>query len=157
MHQTMRHQIHARKTLRADARTLIETCVGWNSRIAARRASLFLDRELAATGLTVAQLGLLALIAVMADDTMANLGNQAGLEQSTLSRNLRTLEAEGLVEIASVERDQRRRAVWLTEAGVRRLEAALPVWRKAHAKIATDCPPDFAQRLVAATESLANL
>src|SRR4051794_27074621 len=81
-----------RKSLRTDARALIETCAGWNSRLAARRISLFFDRELAELGLTVAQLGLMALIAVMRDDTLGSLANRAGLEQSTLSRNLRTLE-----------------------------------------------------------------
>ena len=35
-----------RKTLRTDARALVETCAGWNSRLAARRISQFLDREL---------------------------------------------------------------------------------------------------------------
>jgi aspartate racemase len=36
-----------RNSLRTDARTLIETCAGWNSRLAARRITLFLDHELA--------------------------------------------------------------------------------------------------------------
>ncbi len=143
-----------RKSLRTDARTLIETCTGWNSRLAARRISLFLDRELASTGLTVAQLGLVAQIAVMADDTMGALATHAGLEQSTLSRNLRTLEAEGLIEIAIVETDLRRRAVWLTETGVRRLEAAIPVWRRAHAVIAACVSPDSIRELAQKTEAL---
>ena len=34
-------------------------------------------------------------------------------------RTLRTLEAAGVVEIATVESDLRRRAVWLTETGAR--------------------------------------
>ena len=125
-----------RKSLRPDARMLIETCAGWNSRVAARRITLFLDRELAGQGLSVAQLGLMALIAVMADDTLGALAARSGLEQSTLSRNLRTLEAEGLIEIAVVETDLRRRAVWLTETGARRLEAAIPVWRRAQSRVA---------------------
>jgi len=90
---------------------MVETCPAWNSRLAARRISLFLDRALAETGMTAAQLGLMAEIAAAEDDTLGALARRTGLEQSTLSRNLRTLEAEGLVEIATVERDQRRRAV----------------------------------------------
>ena len=136
---------------------MIDTCAGWNSRLAARRITLFLDHELAGLGLTVAQLGLMGLIAVMPDDTLGALANRAGLEQSTLSRNLRTLEVEGLIEIAIVEADLRRRAVWLTETGARRLEAALPIWRRAHAKL-SGCPlPDLARRLAAATEQLERL
>lgn len=137
-----------RKTLRTDARALVETCAGWNSRLAARRISQFLDRELAPSGLTVAQLGLMAQIAAAADDTLGALARSTGLEQSTLSRNLRTLEGQGLIEIAVVESDLRRRAVWLTETGARRLEAAIPLWRKAHAKLARRLSADLPRRLV---------
>jgi DNA-binding MarR family transcriptional regulator len=136
-----------RKTLRTDARALVDSCAGWNSRLAARRIGQFLDRELAGIGLSAAQLGLMAQIAAAADDTLGALARRTGLEQSTLSRNLRTLEREGLIEIAMVETDLRRRAVWLTETGARRLEAAIPVWRKAHAKLARNLSPDRARRL----------
>src|SRR5271165_5564903 len=61
-------------------------------------------------------------------DTLGALAERLGLDQSSLSRNLHGLERDGLVESAAVERDQRRRAVWLTEKGARRLEAAMPVW-----------------------------
>src|SRR6266581_3139638 len=147
MHGSMSTRKQPRKSLRTDARALIDTCAGWNSRLAARRISAFLDRELAGLGFTVAQLGLLALIAVMPDDTLGEIANRAGLEQSTLSRNLRTLEAEGLIEIAVVETDLRRRAVWLTETGARRLEKAIPIWRKAHTKLTRRLSPDLARRL----------
>jgi DNA-binding MarR family transcriptional regulator len=135
------------KSLRSDAQALVENCSAWNSRLAARRISLFLDRELASIGMSGAQLGLMAEIAAATDDTLGALARRTGLEQSTLSRNLRTLGAEGLVEIATVEQDQRRRAVWLTEAGARRLEAALPVWRKAQAKLARQLTPGLPRRL----------
>src|SRR6267154_2495699 len=100
-----------RKTLRTDARALVEVCAGWNSRLAARRITQFLDREMAGIGLTAAQLGLMAQIAIISDDTLGALAQRTGLDQSTLSRNLRTLETAGLIEIAVVEIDQRRRAV----------------------------------------------
>jgi DNA-binding MarR family transcriptional regulator len=133
---------------------LVEACAGWNSRLAARRITQFLDRALAGCGLTVAQLGLMAQIAAAADDTLGELARSTGLEQSTLSRNLRTLEREGLIEIATVETDLRRRAVWLTETGARRLEAAIPVWRKAHAKLSRRLSPGLARRLAEETEAL---
>ena len=143
-----------RKTLRSDARALVEACAGWNSRLAARRITQFLDGELASIGLTAAQLGLMAQIAGADDDTLSALALRTGLEQSTLSRNLRTLEKEGLIEIATVERDLRRRAVWLTETGARRLETAIPVWRKGHAKLARRLSPDLARRLAHGAEAL---
>ena len=146
--------MQSRKTLRTDACHLVEACTGWNSRLAARRITQFLDRELAETGLTAPQIGLMAQIAAAEDDTLGALARRSGLEQSTLSRNLRTLEGQGLIEIAAVEADLRRRAVWLTETGARRLEAALPVWRKAQAKLAQHLPPALALRLAEASEGL---
>jgi len=143
------------KTLRTDARAMVEACAGWNSRLAARRITAFLDREMAELGLSAAQIGLMAQVAVIADDTLGALARRTGLEQSTLSRNLRTLEAAGLVEIAVVKGDLRRRAVWLTETGARRLEAALPVWRRAHERLAVLVSPDLARRLAEEAEALA--
>jgi DNA-binding MarR family transcriptional regulator len=99
---------------------------------------------------------LMAQIAVIADDTLGALARRCGLDQSTLSRNLRTLERDGLVEIVTAETDQRRRAVWLTESGLRRLDAALPAWRRAQAAIAARLPEEgLAGHLAAATEKLA--
>jgi DNA-binding MarR family transcriptional regulator len=102
----------------------------------------------------VAQLGLMAEIAASSDDTLGALARRTGLDQSTLSRNLRTLEGEGLIEIAVVESDLRRRAVWLTESGARRLEAAIPAWRRALAKLAKHLSPDLARRLADEAEAL---
>ncbi len=143
-----------RKTLRTDVRALVEDCAGWNTRLAARRITQFLDRELASLDLSIAQLGLMAQIAVISDDTLGALAHRTGLEQSTLSRNLRTLEGAGLIEIAIVETDLRRRAVWLTEAGARRLEAAIPVWRAAQESLAKYLSADLARRLADETEAL---
>ena len=70
-----------------------------------------------------------------------------GLDQSTLSRTLRTLEGDGLVEIAIVESDQRKRMVWLTEKGARRLEASISSWRQAHAELGKVLSTDLVQRL----------
>ncbi|MBR0681102.1 winged helix-turn-helix transcriptional regulator [Roseomonas eburnea] len=144
-----------KSTLRPAARALLADCAGWNSRLAARRITQFLDRAMAGCGMPVAQVGLMAQIATAPDDTLGALARRSGLDQSTLSRNLRTLEREGLVEIVTAETDQRRRAVWLTEAGLRRLEAALPLWRQAQAALEAHLSGGLARRLAEATETLA--
>jgi DNA-binding MarR family transcriptional regulator len=154
IHISMRRRTQ-HKTLRTDARAVVESCAGWNSRLAARRITQFLERMMTGAGLSVAQFGLMAQIAAASDDTLGALAERTGLEQSTLSRNLRTLEADGLVEIAIVERDQRRRMVWLTETGALRLEAAMPAWRAAHAALAKHLAPELARQLAVATEELA--
>ena len=145
----------AKKTLVRDAQAAIAGCAGWASRLAARRITNFLEERMRGSDLSLAQFGLMAQIAAAPDDTFGALALRTGLDQSTLSRNLRGLEAAGLVEIAIAENDQRRRAVWLTETGARRLEAAIPVWRDAHAALAKRLDPHLALRLGAASERLA--
>ena len=142
------------KTLVADARAATRTCAGLNSRLAARRITRFLEERMEQTGLSLAQFGLMTHIAAAGDDTIGALAERAGLDQSTLSRNLRGLERDGLAEIAAVEQDLRRRAVWLTEAGARRLEAALPAWRRAHEALARIVDPGAVRRVAAAAAAL---
>lgn len=144
-----------RKSLVVDARAAVAACAGLNSRLAARRITQFLEDRLSGSGLSLARFGLMAHVAAAPDDTLRALIEQTGLDQTTLSRTLRSLEQEGLVEIAMVETDLRRRAVWLTENGARRLEAALPVWRRAHAALAKLMEPELAERLANASEALA--
>jgi len=144
----------ARKTLVRDARAALSVCAGWNARLAARRITKFLDDRMARGGLGIAQFALLAQIAAAREDTLSALAGRIGLDQSTLSRNLRALERAGLVEIASTGRDLRRRVVWLTERGARRLEQALPIWREAHTALTGLVDPEPAWRLAAASEKL---
>lgn len=146
----------SRKTLVADAREVVRSCAGTNIRLAARRITRFLDARMQETGLSVAQFGLMVHIAAARDDTIGALAERSGLDQSTLSRNLRGLEGAGLVEIAIVEKDLRRRAVWLTDEGGRRLEAAIPVWRRAHAALSAVIDARAVRKIAATTAALAN-
>src|SRR3984893_15752319 len=98
-----------RKTLVADARAAVDACAGWNARLAARRITAFLNRRMQDSGLSLAQFSLMAQIAAARDDTLSELAQRIGLDQSTLSRNLQVLEAAALVEIAAGEKDARRR------------------------------------------------
>lgn len=143
-----------KKTLVADARLVAEQCAGLNVRLAARQISKFFDAQLAPAGLSLAQFGLLIQIAAARDDTIGSLAERSGLDQSTLSRNLRPLQAAQLVEIVSVETDLRRRAVWLTEQGAVKLEAAMTAWRRAQRTLSEVVDPELLRRLVALTRSL---
>ena len=143
-----------RKTLVADARAAVDACAGWNARLAARRITAFLNRRMQGSGLSLAQFGLMARIAAARDDTLGELAQRTGLDQSTLSRNLQVLEAAGLIEIAAGDRDARRRAVWLTEKGAFSLEAGLADWKRAHGELAKRLDPEAARRLALAAEAL---
>lgn len=150
---TKARQIPATKLADA-ARGAFEVCSGWNSRLAARRIARFLERRMGGCGLTLAQFALLAEIAAAGEETVGGLSERMDLDQSTLSRNLRALEADGLAAIVGVEGDLRRRAVRLTAKGADRLATALPVWRKAHDELAVRLDTDLALRLARATAAL---
>ncbi len=145
-----------RKSLVADARAALHSCAGMNIRMAERRITRFLEARMRAVDLSLAQFGLMTHIAAAGDDTIGALAERTGLDQSTLSRNLRGLERDGLVEITVVEDDLRRRAVWLTETGARRLEAAIPVWKRAHDALSAIIAPRDVRRLAEATRALAD-
>lgn len=141
-------------SLIAEARMVVETCATMQLRMAERLVSRFLEAQLQKSGLSVAQFSLMAQIAAARDDTVNALAERMGLDQSTLSRNLQALDRLGLVEIVVAETDLRRRAVWLTETGVRRLQAALPVWREAQAIIDDALDVTKIRRIAAQATSL---
>ena len=147
IHTMMSKPRQPSKSLTSDARKALATCAGWNLRQAARRVAHFLEKRMAQSGVSLAQFGLMAEIASATDDSLSALAERMGLDQSTLSRTLRTLEADGLVEIAILEADQRKRLVWLTEKGARRLEMALASWRQAHDTLAGQLSVDLVRRL----------
>ena len=144
----------ARKTLVADARAAVDACAGWNVRLAARRITAFLNRRMQGSGLSLAQFGLMAQIAAARADTLSELAERTGFDQSTLSRNLQVIEAAGLIEVAAGEKDARRRAVRLTQKGALKLEAGLAEWKRAHGELAKRLDPEAARRLALAAEAL---
>lgn len=146
-----------KRSLVGDAQAVVDGCLGLNVRLAARRITGFLEARMKDAGLSVAQFGLMAHIAAARDDTIGGLAVRFGLDQSTLSRNLRTLERAGLVEIVIAEADLRRRAVWLTEQGALRLEATIPVWRSANAALSTMVGSRQVLRLVRSTSALTSV
>lgn len=136
------------------ARALTGSCLARAARNLARRTTQIYDRHLAPHDFTLPQFAMLMMIAAAKDDTLGALAIEAGLDPSTLTRNLQGLEKLGLVEIASIDEDQRRRAVWLTETGARRVSAAIPTWEAAQAEIVERLGTRFTGELMKASLSL---
>jgi DNA-binding MarR family transcriptional regulator len=126
----------AKATLAQRSREIADECLAWSTRSLARKITQVYEARFAKHGLTSPQFFLMNLIAGAKDDTLGAIAAGAGLDPSTLTRNLQGLEKLGLVEVANVEADQRRRAVWLTEAGARKLQAAIPAWEAAQEEVA---------------------
>jgi DNA-binding MarR family transcriptional regulator len=82
------------------------------------RYNASLQEELRQHGLTVAQARALAVLSVITDGVPINdLAVYTVIGQSTMSRTIDALEAQGLVRRETGEHDSRIRKVFLTEAG----------------------------------------
>jgi DNA-binding MarR family transcriptional regulator len=95
-------------------------CVCSQIRRTARRVSSLYDRLLASAGLTITQHALLANIARAGKMGRSALAVPLGMDRTTLTRNLKPLEAAKLVLPAESE-DRRERLLRLSPEGSRKL------------------------------------
>jgi len=109
-------------------------CICTHLRRAARGVSRHYDEALEGFGVNVAQFSLLRHLRRLDQPSISTLADAMGLDRSTLGRNLRVLEAEGLVALTE-GRDLRNRLVLLTAQGQACLQSAEPAWEKAQARI----------------------
>jgi len=108
------------------------SCTCFNLRKAARAVTQYYDSVMQESGLTVTQFSILGVIHGGGPQPIGALAERMGTDRTTLTRNLKPLERQGLVRIAAGE-DRRARIAHLTEHGGRALAEALPLWRRAQA------------------------
>jgi DNA-binding MarR family transcriptional regulator len=125
-----------------------------NLRRAARGVSRFYDGALDGFGINVAQYSLLSNLQRLDQPSISSLAEAMGLDRSTLGRNLRVLEGEGLVRLSEGE-DQRNRIAQLTEEGRQRLLAALPAWEAAQQRLIDRLGAEKRETLLALLNELA--
>lgn len=105
------------------------TCACQKVRMAARAVTRAYDQALRPSGLRITQFTILVAASVSGGLPLHRLAEILGLERTTLTRNLATIEKEGLIRVARV--DGRTRKVLLSPAGAARLKQALPFWDQA--------------------------
>ena len=115
---------------------ILENCACHRVRTAARAVTRAYDDALRPVGLRATQLSV--LVSVAADDALsiAALARLMGMDRSTLTRNLRPLEAEGLITLG-LEGWRRSRTLEITRKGRTRLREAVPLWEKAQQALRT--------------------
>jgi DNA-binding MarR family transcriptional regulator len=109
-------------------------CYCANARRAALSLTSLYDEALAPHRLKVTQFSLLHAVKRRGGPNLTALAEATGLDRSTLGRNLRGLEALGLVAL-SPGQDLRDRVVTLTPRGSARLRAAGEAWRRQQAAL----------------------
>ncbi|MGH8433663.1 MAG: MarR family winged helix-turn-helix transcriptional regulator [Pseudomonas sp.] len=110
-------------------------CLCTKLRRAARGVSKLYDDALRDVGLNVAQYSLLRHVQRLDQPSISVLAMAMGLDRSTLGRNLKVLQAEGLIVLGDGE-DQRSRLVQLSALGLERLDQGLAAWEQAQAQLA---------------------
>lgn len=111
----------------------LDNCTCLNLRQAARTVTQHFEALLEPAGIKITQLPILAALA-RAPLTMNQLADRLVMDRTTLTRNLRPLERDGLVRIIRGH-DRRERHVQVTDAGIAALRRALPIWKKAQAEM----------------------
>jgi DNA-binding MarR family transcriptional regulator len=109
-------------------------CVCFHLRRSARTITQFYDHTLAPSGLRATQFTLMTVVRRTGGLPFSSLADVLGMDRTTLTRNLRPLEREGLVKIVSGS-DRRVRLVRLTRLGERKQAEAQSLWAKAHARV----------------------
>jgi DNA-binding MarR family transcriptional regulator len=102
--------------------------------LAARRHARIITRlyeaKLRPHGVRATQFSVLAALALKGPTPIRALADTLGLERTTLTRIEALLERNGWITTAA-SRDARERRLELTQAGRRKLTAALPAWKSA--------------------------
>ena len=110
-------------------------CLCFNLRKAARVLTQTYDAALRPAGITAPQFTLLTALERQGPVSLSDLAAALGMDRTTLTRNLKPLQRDGLV--VSAEGDDRRvRLLTLTVAGRARLRDAGPLWLAVQSKVA---------------------
>jgi DNA-binding MarR family transcriptional regulator len=117
-----------------DSRKILESCACHRMRMAARAVTRAYDDALRPVGLRATQMALLTAIDAEGAFSITALAQLAGMDRTTLSRNLAPLERDGLVALGA-EGWRRARSLELTAKGRSRLEEALPLWENAQRRL----------------------
>jgi len=109
-------------------------CMGMRVRRAARVVGNYYDLHLKLVGLKGTQFTLLNAIFLNPSIAITQLADLLLLNRTTLNRNLKPLERQGLIRTHPGE-DQRTRILQLTQEGRSILKQALPLWLEAQSGV----------------------
>ena len=114
--------------VKRDAAEVVRDCIATRVRMANRVITKVYDDALRPLGLTVTQMSMLAVAEDRGLIRQAEVGAELRLDDSTLSRNLERMRANGWLEEVAGD-DARVHSYRLTGAGRALLDKAIPPWR----------------------------
>lgn len=110
------------------------SCINFNLRKAARAVTAIYDRSLAPVGITSTQFSIMIALAYYPEHSMSALSKFLVMDRTTLTKNLKPLMREKLIEPAAGE-DRRQRLLKLSRKGLAVLDRAYPLWTAAQQQV----------------------
>ena len=108
----------------------VKDCACGDLRKATRQLTLFYDKFLEPSGIHITQFTFLVNLARSGAMTISQLTDLLLMDQTTVTRNVRQMVEQGLLESLRGQ-DQRTRYINLTDKGQETLATAIPFWRQA--------------------------
>ena len=124
------------------------SCVCFNLRKSARAITQRYEEALTPTGLHATQFSLLVATRLMNTTTISQLAKALVMDRTTLTRNIKPLEKQGLLRVTLGKDDRREREVTLTGSGQTILEKALPLWKVVQKDVKKELGQDRFDRLL---------
>ena len=109
-------------------------CACSNVRKTARVLTQEYDRSITPSGLKTTQFSTLAVIRSLGPIMITDLAKAMEIERTSLTRNLKLIERDGLIKSRSGE-DARSRIVEITGAGQEKLDEAQALWKIVQSRI----------------------
>ncbi len=106
------------------------------------------EEALQPTGLRATQFSLLVATRLLGVATINRLAKALVMDRTTLTRNLKPLENQGLIRTTSGSEDRREREVTLTLAGQDTLAKALPLWKQVQKQVTKGLGQNRVDRLL---------
>ena len=122
-----------------------QQCAGFNLRRASRAVTQAFDDVFSEVGLRSTQFIVLLMAAVQDSPSIAQLARELVLDPSTLTRNLRPLINQDLIQLTSA--GGRAKQVRLTPTGRTVLREAIELWKDAQAEFVDEFGQDRWNRL----------
>jgi DNA-binding MarR family transcriptional regulator len=121
--------------LPVDPLVMYDECFGLNLKRAARTVGRRYDDALRPIDLNNGQFATLAVVAAFQPVSMQVLAEHMSMDRTTLTAALKPLERRTLVSVRPDNLDRRGRSISLTDAGMKLLRDAFPLWKKVQGHI----------------------
>ena len=130
-------------------------CLCYEFRKTSRVVINFYDDALKSADLKSNQFLILVAVATMKSTNFKTLAEFLGIDQSTLARNLVTVEKQGLVTVKP-GKNRREKIITLSRKGKRKFASAFPLWQKAQKNLLDKVGLDRWHKLKAEMDEVAS-